>query len=70
MISTIKTGDRLKELFKKNNLTVTAVAARLGISNAAVYKWLWGIALPSIDNIIALTRILNVKVEDIIVVED
>ena len=35
----------------------------------AIYKWQSGASMPTIDNLIVLSAILNVKVEDIVVVK-
>lgn len=36
----------------------------------AVYKWLSGSSLPSLDNMVILSRILHTSIEDILVVEE
>ncbi|MBQ8326602.1 MAG: helix-turn-helix transcriptional regulator [Lachnospiraceae bacterium] len=42
----------------------------MGFENPqAIYKWLSGKSLPSLDNFIILSRILNTSIEDILVVD-
>ena len=36
----------------------------------AIYKWQHGECLPTVDNLLALSRILEVKMEDLLVYED
>ena len=35
----------------------------------AVYKWLSGKSLPSLDNFVILSRLLNTSIEDILVID-
>lgn len=42
----------------------------MGFENPqAVYKWLAGRSLPSIDNFIILSRLLHTNIEDILVID-
>ena len=43
---------------------------KMGFENPqAVYKWLSGRSLPSIDNFIILSRLLHTSIEDILVID-
>ena len=35
----------------------------------AVYKWQHGTAMPTVDNLVVLAALLNVKIDDILVVD-
>ena len=64
------TGKRMKELFRKNGYSVKDVQEAMGFeSPQAVYKWLSGRSLPSLDNFLILSRILHTSIEDILVVD-
>ena len=42
----------------------------MGFENPqAIYKWISGRSLPSLDNLIILSRILHISMEDILVVD-
>ena len=42
----------------------------MGFENPqAVYKWMSGKSLPSLDNLIILSRILNTSIESILVID-
>lgn len=65
-----ETGNRIKSLLKENGYTVKDVQGAMGFENPqAVYKWLAGRSLPSIDNFIILSRLLHTSIEDILVVD-
>lgn len=54
-----ETGNRIKRLLKENGYTVKDVQGAMGFENPqAVYKWLAGRSLPSIDNFIILSRFI------------
>lgn len=64
------TGNRIRELLKENGYTVKDIQEAMGFENPqAVYKWLSGRSLPSIDNFLILSRILHTSIEDILVVD-
>ena len=69
VIDPIGTGKNLKAFLKKNGKTVTGVAKIIGLSDkGTVYKWLRGESLPSIDNLLALSVLLGVTINDILAV--
>ena len=65
-----ETGKKIKRLLKDNGYSVKDVQNVMGFENPqAVYKWLAGRSLPSLDNLIILSRILNINIEDILVID-
>ena len=63
------TGMNIGELMKMNGISAADVADRMGFSSRnAVYKWIKGEALPTLDNILILADLLDVTIEDILVV--
>lgn len=56
----------LKKLRKSARLTQEAVAERLNVSRQSVAKWESGESLPDIDNCIALARLYNVTLDDLV----
>lgn len=62
------TGTHIKELMDARELSVQDVQEAMGFASPqAVYRWLCGSNLPSVDNLFALSRYLNVQMEDVIV---
>ena len=58
-IDPVKTGKNIREAMNHKNLTVRDITLALGLSTPnAVYKWLRGDTVPSIDNIYALSLLL------------
>lgn len=61
-----KYPNKLKELRIKRNLKQKEVAALLGFkSDDRICRWEKGQALPSLYNIIKLSQLFNVKVEEL-----
>ena len=70
-IQTEATGNRIRRLLQEKGLTVRDVQTAYGFEYPqAVYKWLSGSSLPSLDNMVILSRILHTSIEDILVVEE
>ena len=64
------TGNRIRELLKENGYTVKDIQEAMGFENPqAVYKWISGRSLPSIDNFLILSKVLHTSIEDILVVD-
>ena len=59
-------GETLKQYRIQRNMTQELVAETLGVSRQAVSKWETGAAEPSTSNLIALARLFQVPVEDLL----
>lgn len=66
----IEIANRLVELRKKNNLSQEELAARLGISRQAVSKWERAEASPDTDNLILLSRVYGVSLDELLKTDD
>lgn len=65
-----ETGKRIRQLLTERGYTVRDIQAAMGFENPqAVYKWLSGRCLPSLDNILILSKILHTNIEDILVID-
>ena len=68
VIDPVSTGVNIKTLITKSGNTVAGVGRMLGITDmSTMYKWLRGDALPGIDNMLALSMLLGVSINDILV---
>lgn len=65
-----ETGRQIKKLLVKSGYTVKDVQGAMGFENPqAIYKWLSGKSLPSLDNFIILSRLLHTSIEEILVID-
>jgi len=65
------TGNRIREMRKARGITADNLADYMGFTTAQpIYKWQKGLCLPEIPNLIALSRLFGVSVEDIIVIKE
>lgn len=62
----IKIANRLQELRKKHGLSQEELADKLNVSRQAVSKWERGDASPDTDNLIALAKIYNISIDELI----
>ncbi len=69
-IDCVKTGENLKKLFFKCGLSVDKVASLLGVTKTAVYNWVSGNKMPSIDHLVELADLLGCSVDEMIVRKD
>ena len=66
-----KTGHNITRFRKAKGYSVRDLQDMFGFSTPqAIYKWQHGTALPTVDNLVALSLILGVKIEDILAVND
>ena len=69
-IDMVKTGQNIVTLRKKAGLSVKDLQDAFGFGTPqAIYKWQQGLALPTIDNLVVLSTLLGVKLDDIIVTD-
>ena len=65
-----ETGKQIKKLLMQHGYTVKDVQQAMGFENPqAIYKWISGRSLPSIDNLVILSRLLHISMEDILVID-
>lgn len=68
-VDPVRTGQNIRALRKKTGISVQSLQNLLGFSTPqAIYKWQRGATLPTIDNLIILSAIFGVKIDDILVV--
>ena len=68
-IDTIRTGQRISELRKQAGLSVKDLQNIFGFTTP-IYKWQQGAAMPTIDNLVVLSAVFEVSIEEIIVLEN
>lgn len=66
-----ETGRLLREFSRHKGITVKEIQKALGIaSNQAIYDWFNGKNLPTLNNFYALSRLLGISMECMIVVDE
>lgn len=70
-INLTATGENINRMRLEAGIAVKDVQKACGFSTPnAVYKWIHGQSLPTIDNMLILASMLNVTLNDILVVEE
>ncbi len=64
------TGKRIIKLIKESGFNIKQVSIYMGVSPQAIYKWRDGKALPDVENLYILSKLLGCKIDDFIVAED
>lgn len=71
VIDMVGTGQKILELRKAAGLSVSDLQKLFGFGTPqAIYKWQHGVAMPTIDNLVALAIVFGVTVDDIIVLSN
>ncbi len=71
VIDMIRTGQNIGRLRKQAGLTVRDLQDVFGFATPqAIYKWQQGAALPTLDNLVVLAAVLQVRMDDILVLTD
>ena len=66
VIDMIRTGQNIGRLRKQAGLSVKDLQDIFGFATPqAIYKWQQGAALPTIDNLVVLAAVLQVRMDDI-----
>ena len=70
VIDMIGTGQNIARLRKQAGLSVRDLQDIFGFATPqAIYKWQQGVALPTIDNLVVLAAVLQVRMDDILVTD-
>ncbi len=63
------TGENIRAFIKKRKMRIADVQAAFGFNTPqAIYKWMRGDAMPTIDNVVILADIFGVEIGDIVAV--
>ncbi len=70
-IDMVKTGEKIKNLRKGKGLTASELQEYLGFNTPqSIYKWQKGKVVPTVDNLVALSSLFGVAIDEIIIVEN
>lgn len=64
----VKTGKNIVRLRKINGLTIKDIQDAMGFNTPqAIYKWMRGEAIPSVDNLVILSELFDTAIDEILV---
>ena len=67
VIDRLKTGHTLKRIMQQYGMTARDVQEYLNLACVqSVYRWMTGISIPTIDNLYALSQLLQVPIDQLI----
>ena len=70
VIDMVRTGQNIGRLRKQAGLSVRDLQDIFGFATPqAIYKWQQGVALPTIDNLVVLAAVLQIRMDDILVTD-
>lgn len=70
-IDMVKTGQNIQVLRRQTGLSVRDLQDIFGFATPqAIYKWQQGVAMQTIDNLVVLSAIFQMTIEDILVMEE
>ena len=69
-VDLVATGKNIEKLRKEAGLSVKELQNIFGFGTPqAIYKWQHGTALPTVDNLVLLSAIFKVSIDEILVLE-
>ena len=69
-IDMVETGKNIERLRKLAGISMRDLQNVFGFGTPqAIYKWQHGTAMPTIDNLVVLADVLQVRIDDILVVD-
>lgn len=69
-VDLVATGKNIEKLRKEAGLSVKDLQNIFGFGTPqAIYKWQHGTALPTVDNLVLLSAIFKVSIDEILVLE-
>lgn len=68
IIDMVETGNRIAELRVQAGLSVRDLQDIFGFGTPqAIYKWQRGMSMPTIDNLVVLSAVFDVQIDEILV---
>ena len=68
-IDTVATGKNIDRLMTSAGMSVRDMQEEFGFNTPqAIYKWIHGTSMPTVDNLVILAALLGVTVDDIVVI--
>lgn len=61
------TGKKIRDLRVKAGMTIKDIQDACGVTATSVCNWQKGKAIPTVDNLVILAQIWNIKIDDMIV---
>lgn len=69
-VNMIETGNNISRLRKEKGLSIREIQEAMGFNTPqAIFKWQRGEALPTIDNLVVLSELFNMTIDEIVVRE-
>lgn len=69
-INMTATGNNITRLRKEKGITIRQIQETMGFNTPqAIYRWTRGETLPTLDNMLVLSKLFRVTVEEIVVLE-
>jgi len=70
-IDTRQTGQRIAQVMQEKGVTVRQLQRIYGFEAPnAIYRWLRGSALPTVDHLVILAHALDVRVDDLLAIRE
>ena len=70
VINPVKTGCNIKRIAKEKGFSADNIREMLGISDRSnIYKWFRGEVLPSVDNLLAMSILFGITINELIVAD-
>ncbi|MBR3515331.1 MAG: helix-turn-helix transcriptional regulator [Lachnospiraceae bacterium] len=69
-VDTVQTGQNIKTIIRQKGMKIADIQSAFGFNTPqAIYKWFRGDSMPTIDNIVMMTEIFGVRMDEIVAVK-
>ena len=69
-INTVATGKNIDRLMTSAGMSVRDMQEEFGFNTPqAIYKWIHGTSMPTVDNLVILAAMFEVTIDDIVVID-
>ncbi len=69
-IDMVRTGKNIENLRIRNGMSVKDIQKIFGfVTPQAIYKWQHGVSLPTVDNLVILSMLFNVSIDEILIIK-
>ena len=66
-VDTVQTGQNIKTIIRQKGMKIADIQSAFGFNTPqAIYKWFRGDSMPTIDNIVMMTEIFGVRMDEIV----
>jgi DNA-binding XRE family transcriptional regulator len=69
-LSPVKVGSQISIFRNAQNISISTFASLINVSSSSLHNWEKGKNLPTLENVVKICNMLNIRISDLILYED